>query len=499
MERSGDLILRPARPTAAPLFRPFGAERTRPPLDGARLFQNFCFWTPVLWGLGALTICAALMVVRLAGTRWPRGAAINAVVASWLLIAGVQAATSLIHGLAVGHFAGELPNVFSLAVMGWVFGALIIALGSSFRLASPRTIRAVAWLGLYMLVLSAAALLMRTCAIPPPGFQMTPLGLLLPASNFGRFYMSALLYMPEATFGETTARLILFFPWYTALGLGAVSVVFISALDRNWKWRAAGMLGGAVATLFSWSRIAIFCLVIVGGFMLFMRLPRRLRMIAMCAGLAGICAAVMAGFDPISQADRAQTAVDTVRQGSNMARDLIYKESWAGFLQSPWFGNGLNFPPIRGIPSAVGSHSTTYGLLFTAGVPGLAAFVLAMMTTLAALGWRYAKLPPKSPERPAVLVGIGLVVCLALYCKFEAIYSLTLPCIVLFAWIGAALPSPLPAAARRHAPDPGVWQGAETGRQALAIPEPVPTGAFRGRATPQPDRALSARSRPKAG
>ncbi len=495
--RSADPVLAAPVRQAAQIFHPRASPAERPPIDGARLFQNFCLYTPILWGLGTLTLCAALMVLRLAWARWPRGVAINTVVCGWLLIAVVQAITSTIHGLSVGHFMAELPNVGSFAVIGWGFGALIIAMGSAHRLASPRTVRMVAWLGLYMLVLSCFAVPLRMAGITPPGLQVTPLGLLLPATNTARFYTSAVLFMPESTFGENTARLILFFPWYTALGLGAVSVVLISTLEKNRMWRFTSMLGGTIATIFSWSRIAIFCLIAVGAFLAFMRLPRGPRVALACTAAVGLFAAMVAGFDPLHAYNSTQSAVDAARSGSNMARELIYSKSWEGFLESPYFGNGLLFPPaLRTEPIAIGSHSTIYGLLYTAGAPGLAAFILAMAVTFIALCRRYLTLPRDSIDRQVVLIAIGLVICLALYCKFEAIYSLTLPCIVLFAWIGAALPSPLVEAALSRAQIPGISPTASAGRQVL-VPEIATAGAFTTRAQSPYVRAFSTKRQPK--
>jgi hypothetical protein len=46
------------------------------------------------------------------------------------------------------------------------------------------------------------------------------------------------------------------------------------------------------------------------------------------------------------------------------------------------------------------------------------------------------------------------MLCLAVYAPFEALYSLTLPCIVLFSWIGACFPSPRDAAVGIRAPSP---------------------------------------------
>lgn len=249
--------------------------------------------------------------------------------------------------------------------------------------------------------------------------------------------------MKEDTFGEQMSRLMLFFPWYTALGLGAVSITLISTLDRNWRWRYVSMLGGAIATVFSWSRIAILCLLICLGLLMFNRMPRLLKVVALCLGICAGYGALINGFNPIDEYLAAEHDVDAARPGSNMARDLIYQKSWAGFQASPWLGNGLDFPrALKTEPIAIGSHSTTYGLLYTAGAPGLASFILAMLVTTGCMLWRFIQAPPRSMERRVLEVGLLLMLCLALYCPFEALYSLTLPCIVMFSWIGACFPSP---------------------------------------------------------
>jgi len=414
--------------------------KAKVPYDGARLFQNFCFLTPLLWALGILTISTVLMVMKMVAERWPRGLAINLIVASWLGIAIVQIGTSLLHGVAVGNFFGELRNLTSFAIVGWVFGALIIAMGSAHCLANERTIRAITWLGLYMLVLSTIALPFRFLGFSSLTFP-TPLGMILPPSPAIRFYTSASFFWSEDTFGEKTARFILFFPWFTALGLGALSVVFISTLDKNWKWRLTGIIGGSIATVLSWSRMAIFCLVIFGALQFYLRLPRLVQIVCISVAILALYVALLNGFDPVADYDYFQSSLTATRPGSNLARDLIYEKSWEGFLQSPYFGNGLNFPPAHKTePIAIGSHSTIYGLLYTAGAPGLAAFVFTMLVTFACLIQRYLT-ETNGEERQRIVIGISLALSLVLYCKFEALYSLTIPCFVLFAWIGACFPS----------------------------------------------------------
>jgi hypothetical protein len=87
----------------------------------------------------------------------------------------------------------------------------------------------------------------------------------------------------------------------------------------------------------------------------------------------------------------------------------------------------------------IGSHSTIYGLAYKGGPPTLSAFVVALVLTLAALVWRFLSYSYGDPRRSRALIAIGLALSLAAYCKYEAIFNLTLPCLFLFTWIGASL------------------------------------------------------------
>ena len=130
------------------------ADEQQEPVAGARVCSNnSAFSHPVLWVFGVLTLSAVLLTLRLAWARWPRGWAINIIVGAWLSIAVVQVVASILYSLSIGEFVGELHNLSSFAIIGWVFGALIIAVGSAHRFATERTVRAVSCLGVYLLVL----------------------------------------------------------------------------------------------------------------------------------------------------------------------------------------------------------------------------------------------------------------------------------------------------------------------------------------------------------
>lgn len=461
-------------------------------LRGATLYQNFLRAIPLLWILGVLTPACAAMLIKLAADRWPRGALVNLVVGCWIAIGLSQAAASILNGVAIGEPAVGFANALSFGVVGWIFGALALAAGASFRLDDPASIHAVARVGLYMLILAGVAALGHAVGRRELYIWPTPAGLLLPKSPSVTFYTAALIYQTEETLGELTTRLVLFFPWAPALGLGALAVTFISLLDRSPVWRALGAAGGAIAVTFSWSRIAIAALIVVGATLAFLRLPPLWRLAIVGAVLCAMFVLPIAGVDWPHEIAQIQDRVNGARAGSSLARELIYQKSFEGFLQSPLIGHGWIGESVHAKENLpIGSHSTIYGLLYIGGAPTFIAFVAAMASTFGALIWRYLTLPRAHARRPHILVAIGLALCLAAYCRYEALFNLTLPCVFLFVFIGAALAETEPA-------QPA---GANAGlrRTALRLHPVEPAHADARTLTPDPyatrDRALGAERR----
>ncbi|WP_395665048.1 O-antigen ligase family protein [Methylocella sp.] len=439
-------------------------------LRGAALYRAYLRAIPALWFLGALAPACALMLLRLASERWPRGKMINVIIASWFAIGLSQAAAAILNGVALGDYARGFANAAGFGVVGWGFGGLAVAAGAAHRLDDPRAVRAVAWVGLYMLILAGVAAVGHLLGRRALYIWPTPLGLLLPKSPTVTFYTAALIYQTEETLGELTTRLVLFFPWAPALGLGALAVTFISLLERNLLWRVLGVSGGAVATVFSWSRIAIAALAVVGALIVFMRAPRGMKLLVVGAGLCGLFALPLMGVDPIAEIAQIQDKANAARAGSSLARDLIYEKSYEGFLESPLIGHGWIGDSVHAKENLpIGSHSTVYGLLYMGGAPTFAAFVLAMALTFVGLVRRYLTLAADDPRRDGLIVALGLFLCLALYCRYEALFNLTLPCVFLFAFIGAALaPSAVAApAALRDDPARPLSRAPERAARAL--------------------------------
>jgi hypothetical protein len=411
-------------------------------LRGAPMFNAFLRGIPVLWGLGALTPTGAAMLVKLAIERWPRGALINFVVYCWIAIAVSAACAAILNGIAIHDYAKGFGNAFGFGVVGWIFGALAIAAGAAHHLDDPKTVRATTWVGGYIIILGAIAGVAQMAGMQNLQLWPTPIGMILPKSPSVSFYTVTTIFQSEETLGEATTRLLLFFPWTTGLGLGGLTITFISMLEGNLRWRLIGVCGGLIAVVFSWSRIAIASLIVTGALLAFLRLSFRGRLAVLGVLLVAYFIASLDGFDPIEKIKQAQDSVNGARAGSSLARELIYERSWEGFLKSPIIGNGWIGESVHAKETLpIGSHSTIYGLAYTGGLPTLAAFVFAMSSTLLALAWRFLRLAYDDPRRSGALVGLGLGLCLAAYCRYEALFNLTLPCLFLFTWIGACLRS----------------------------------------------------------
>ena len=418
--------------------------RARTPgwLRGATMFDAFLRWIPALWGLGALTPAGAAMLVKLAIERWPRGALINFIVYSWIAIGAFAAFAAILNGIALHEYAKGFGNVFGFGVVGWIFGALAIAAGAAHHLDDSKTVRAMTHVGGYIIILGAIAGVARMAGMQNLQLWPTPIGMMLPKSPSVSFYTVTTIFQSEETLGEATTRLLLFFPWTTGLGLGGLAITFISMLEGNLRWRLIGVCGGLIAVVFSWSRIAIASLVAIGALLVFLRLSFRWRVAALGVLLVAFFVASLGGFDPLQKIKEVQDGVNGARAGSSLARELIYEKSWEGFLQSPIIGHGWIGESVHRTETLpIGSHSTIYGLAYTGGLPTLAAFVFAMAMTLLALAWRFLRLAYDDPRRSGALVGLGLGLCLAAYCRYEALFNLTLPCLFLFTWMGACLKS----------------------------------------------------------
>lgn len=407
------------------------ADRQATPLLGL-----FVRTAPVLWCLGLLQLATVLMLAASGLRRWPKEPAINWIVALWLACWLLQAASSVFNGFMQGSILLGIRNSLSLTSIGWLFGAFGLVMGAASARASRSHARQFAVLGLHTLVLGGATLLAIQAGLTHTQFT-TPVGLLFGDQGMLRASATALFAVREETLGEVVPRLILMYPWPTATGIGSLGLLLISTrADGHWRW--IGIAGGLVGWIFSWSRLAILSGAGVLMLLVLLRAPAKLRVSLSVMGVVAVVAVLIAANEA-SWLMRGWEAVNSARSGSSMAREMIYAESWRGFLESPMLGHGWVGESVHATePLPIGSHSSILGTLYTGGVMVFSAFMLAMLGTLGLLLRRLRD--GASPERRADReIALCLFAILAAAAFHEALYSLTLPCFFFFVWIGAAL------------------------------------------------------------
>ncbi|MFL6695204.1 MAG: O-antigen ligase family protein, partial [Ramlibacter sp.] len=409
--------------------------RAAPESDETQAVERHVRWAPLLWVLGVLHIGLAALVAWRAVRDWPRGAVVNAIVALWLATGIMQALSSVLNGILQWDLARGLRNVLSLTSVGWVMVGLIVAAGATSTLSLRQQSALFSRLAIYTLLIGAGTQAGLSAGLPLTHFQ-SPVSWLLGSGEFSQAFTSIQLSVDEETLGTVVTRLILMYPWAPALGFGSLGLLLISTGTSHPALRAAGIAGGAFGVVFSWSRLAIVLAVVCVCALAVMRWPARVRLwLALVLAMAGTAAWVASGQLPLLH--EAATAIFEARAGSSEARDLIYAESWRGFLESPWVGwgwVGQSLHPTEYLP--IGSHSSVFGTLYTGGLLVFVPFASAMLLTVAAL-LRSGGASPAERHGRNVALCLQLVMCVSSF--YEALYSLALPCWFYFHFIGKAL------------------------------------------------------------
>jgi hypothetical protein len=403
--------------------------------EAAAAFKWYLVLAPVLWALGLLAPAGFLLILWLLAWRWPGGGLINLVVAAWLLVAAAQAGAVFWNWSLAGESLLMLPRrLVSFAVTGWLMLGVIIAVGYAYNLAKPALVRAIMVFGLYIALFTALSLPLATLFHLEEMSFTTPIRMVLGDSPSAKFYTSAVIFHREVTLGLELPRMMLFFPWPTALGLAGIAIFLIAFCEEHPWWRLAGMGGGLAGAVFSLSRAAWVALPVAWFVLFCLRakpISRSLMVVAFSLmGLAG----VLAGVDPIKEFKAASESFAEARSGSSMARDLIYDHSWEGFLSSPVFGKGwIGESVIAEENLPIGSHSSVYGTLYTGGGVTFGALILAGIVTLSALLFRVFQGNARAASALAVMCA------LTLFGYGESLFSLVLPCMFIFLFTGGAL------------------------------------------------------------
>lgn len=404
------------------------------------LYALMLLSTVPFWIVGLLTPWQAGVIVVLAFTRVPAEYLPRLVAFSWISVGLVQFAASLLAGVWREQAMVGATQLFSFGVFGWIMAGLAVWAGAAHGLSSQRIVRSVALLGVTIIPLALIGGVGVMLGFPHLYSINTIPMLLAPNSETALLYGSTTIYLSEETLGDLRTRLVLFYPYTTALGLGGIGITLISLLEKDRLIRLAGMSGGVIAVVFSWSRLALAAMLLCALGWIWFKSPLWLRLAAVFITLIALFVMSIADIDWLGALVSVQDRIDGVRAGSSLARHLIYEKSWAGFLESPIFGNGWIGPsvhPKEMLP--IGSHSTVYGLLYTGGLVTFGAFAVAIAVTVIASLVRLATATGDRRDEAIVLLLLSLT--LLFFCKYESLFSITLPCSYIFAFMGGALAS----------------------------------------------------------
>ena len=400
-----------------------------------RALSGYVRLTPVLWALGLL---APLGMALLSGSllRNARDKRVGTTVFLWWFVGFMQAISVLVNWFDSGSSTWYLLyRLGSATVSGWLFLGAAIGVGRIYRLNSPKVVRAICVLGLYLLVLGSLSIGLGLVSGIEKLSITSPVGLLLPrdlpATEYA-FTMNFFTY--EEILGKRIPRLILFYPWPVCLGFAGIAVCFIALCEKRLLWKRIGFSGGVMAVVGSMSRAAAIALVVTGVLYVWQTWHPRYRWATI--SLLCIIPVTIVYLDMPVMRHVAQfyDSVADLRQGSSDARQAGYYESKRRFLRSPLIGHGWPGEYLSDtIPMPVGSHSTVYGLLYTGGLFTFIPFCIAMLWTLAALFWRARY------RDPAARSALSIAVALSILCYGEGIYSFSIPVLFAFCWMGAAL------------------------------------------------------------
>ncbi|MDX2171221.1 MAG: hypothetical protein SF182_29400 [Deltaproteobacteria bacterium] len=441
-----------------------------------RLIVAYFTALPLLWAIGLVLPLSVLMIfgillgavrdARALSFAWP-----------WFLVGACQLFASTANLVAHGEpIILVLRHALASYVLGWLMLGGCVAIGASGLLRPQRLLRAAARVGFYCVALAAVLYPLALAQ----GWQylhvLTPIGQLLPVSMPSTsFYFGMLLYNWEELFGVLLPRLSLLFPWTTAMGFGGLCLVYVVANEPVAWRRRLGIAAGVFMVLSSMSRLAGLLLIVSALLRRWLALPRALQALTLAVGLSaggglGVVSTLVYG-GPVAIVAALQDRFDDLRPSATRSRELVYEKTREGLAEAPLLGHGWpgdpvypeDFPQVMagGGTMVPGSHSTYFGLMYLGGGLTLAAFLFALART----SWLVLGIGGPPALRDNTLV---LLMTLAITGLGEGLYSLVVPTLYAFLWLGVAL-----RLGHARAADPLVVAAPIAARQPL--PPLVPT------------------------
>jgi O-antigen ligase len=409
--------------------------------DAETMITWYVALTPLWWATGTLFfapyVCLGLIILA-RGLPYSRGAVV--LLLAWTAVWAMQAvATSIVWMESGRSWVGLLRSVLSVGNLNWIALGLCLAIGWERRLDTGRIARAACILCLWILVFSGIGAF-ANLVLGMPSLELPNLfSLVLPKGILPSFYGSMRFH--AVLMGEQAVRLTLFYPWPTALSLGAALAMMIGFRDPDWRWRAIAVLGGVAGVLAGASRTVAAGMLVALALVAFGAASFRSRVLLLILAAVALNLAVLAGFDLQEAVARAYDKFTAARPGSSMARSIIYDHTWRAILDSPIVGHGWGEKTALGrrLIAPLGSHSTFYGVLYTGGIVTFAAVLAAFGTVIGAALLRLRDKPVTACTVLGMLFVIGMI-------SFGENVNFLVPTLLLpLFWMGGVLRPAVPA------------------------------------------------------
>jgi hypothetical protein len=427
--------------------------RTSPVLGGrgGPDAESWAFWylalTPLWWISGLLVPLGTLGIVWLYAVRPRTDRGVTAVCWLWFAVTAAQSASAGINWSFGDLSSGEfVRSIFSYSSAGWALLGMCIGVGCSYRLATPRLVRAVCLQALWILV--TAALGYAVFAVRGDSQLEMPslMAMALPSlAAPGKLDFVVRFFLSNEFMGDSMFRLVLFFPWSTGLALAGLTIILIAFSERSTLWRTVALVGGTVGFVLSYSRAVFAASVVAATVIVSVRSrPRTILWLVIGAGILADLA-LLKGLGPETGFSDVYHAFTQARPGSSEAREELYRATWRGFTQSPWIGHGwFGQTYARWMPVVIGSHSTFYGVLYQGGLTTFSILCVAYAATFFLCLSRLRRNGGHAaPQSLALLIVFGIT------SYGENMQTLVPSLLVSFVWIGSEMAARAPEAGCR--------------------------------------------------
>ncbi len=280
----------------------------------------------------------------------------------------------------------------------WALYPICLTLGCCLPIRPQLIYRAVCHLCGQSIVMLGVCVLAFTVKVPDLLYS-SPIERL---TQNGKLFYEVRLYLIDLDSGGL--RFTLFTPWAPALGLVACIYFLLALQELDQVWKTIGIVGSTAMILASVSRGA------------FIFLPASILLIwvwvawnrAYLQLVLGFLAFWLALFSfTVTQA--VESAIDGfvgARKSSSQLREVLQRVALERWAEAPIWGHGKQIPGppvLKGMP--LGSHHTWIGLLFSHGVVGFTAILIACVTTVIVLA-----IKAKVDRLPRVALAIMLIV-----------------------------------------------------------------------------------------